>query len=490
MEKLIVVTSRDDFNFELEDARVVTAREYLTGKIGDAKNVRVYNLCRSYRYQAAGYYVSLLAEAWGHRAVPSITTIQDFKSQTVMKSLSDDLDLLIQRKLAHITSREFTLSIYFGKNLAKRYDELSRAFYNIFEAPLLRAQFVRNKKWALQGICPISMKDIEPTHLPYVHEFARKYFSGRKVYISRKSRMPYSIAILTDPEDKSPPSDDAAIRKFMKAAPKRHMDAYLIERDSIARVGEYDGLFIRATTSVTDFTYRFARKASAEGLVVIDDPLSILRCTNKVYLAELLSRYRIPCPKTLVIHKDNIELIEKDIGFPCVLKQPDSSFSIGVAKVGNSGELHETLASHFEKSDFVVAQEYMPTDFDWRIGVLDRKPLYACKYHMARGHWQIYNWKAEGAAKYGKWDTLLVEQTPPRIVETALKAANLIGDGFYGVDLKERHGRVYVIEVNDNPSIESGVEDLAIHDHLYDTIMKVFFTRMRRLREERVHERY
>ena len=31
----------------------------------------------------------------------------------------------------------------------------------------------------------------------------------------------------------------------------------------------------------------------------------------------------------------------------------------------------------------------MPTDFDWRIGVLEGKALYACRYFMARKHWQI-----------------------------------------------------------------------------------------------------
>ena len=30
-----------------------------------------------------------------------------------------------------------------------------------------------------------------------------------------------------------------------------------------------------------------------------------------------------------------------------------------------------------------TAQEYLATDFDWRVGVLDRRPLFACKYFMA-----------------------------------------------------------------------------------------------------------
>ena len=68
----------------------------------------------------------------------------------------------------------------------------------------------------------------------------------------------------------------------------------LITPRDFMRIPEYDGLFIRETTAVGHHTYRFAKKAEAEGMVVIDDPTSILRCTNKVYLAELLNKQNIP----------------------------------------------------------------------------------------------------------------------------------------------------------------------------------------------------
>ena len=42
-------------------------------------------------------------------------------------------------------------------------------------------------------------------------------------------------------------------------------------------------------------------------------------------------------------------------------------------------------------SELVLAQEFLYTPFDWRIGVLAGEPLYACKYFMARKHWQIYD---------------------------------------------------------------------------------------------------
>ena len=37
----------------------------------------------------------------------------------------------------------------------------------------------------------------------------------------------------------------------------------------------------------------------------------------------------------------------------------------------------------------------MPSKFDWRIGILNNKPIFANKYYMAAGHWQIYNHDAK-----------------------------------------------------------------------------------------------
>jgi glutathione synthase/RimK-type ligase-like ATP-grasp enzyme len=120
----------------------------------------------------------------------------------------------------------------------------------------------------------------------------------------------------------------------------------------------------------------------------------------------------------------------------------------------------------------------MPTTFDWRVGVLDRKPLYVCRYYMARGHWQIYKQQAGGKMTGGRWDTLRVEDAPPGVVDLGLRAANAIGDGFYGVDIKEIDGRYVVIEVNDNPSVERSVEDQVLGDALYDAVMQVFRARL------------
>jgi glutathione synthase/RimK-type ligase-like ATP-grasp enzyme len=112
--------------------------------------------------------------------------------------------------------------------------------------------------------------------------------------------------------------------------------------------------------------------------------------------------------------------------------------------------------------------------------VLDRKPLFASKYYMAHGHWQICNWGStvRASRRFGRAETVRVEDAPPVVVQTALKAANLMGDGFYGVDMKDVGGVPVVIEVNDNPSIDSGVEDVVLKDGLYQAVIRSIIARV------------
>jgi glutathione synthase/RimK-type ligase-like ATP-grasp enzyme len=206
----------------------------------------------------------------------------------------------------------------------------------------------------------------------------------------------------------------------------------------------------------------------------MDAPDSILKCNNKVYLAEVMESHAVPTPRTMIIHSENRHEVAERFGLPVVLKLPDSTFSRGVVKAKTPEELEQQLDAIMKESDLAIAQEFMPSDFDWRIGVLDGKPLYACKYFMAAGHWQIYNW-GSGTKKDQEGDatTMLVEDAPPVIIEAALKAVRaIVGEhGLFGVDVKEVNGAPYVIEVNECPNIDHGVEDLALGDELYRRII-------------------
>jgi glutathione synthase/RimK-type ligase-like ATP-grasp enzyme len=478
---LIVTNNSKEWPFQIPNVDVIDAWSYLTKpEYSGLRGVKLFNLCRSYRYQTTGYYVSLLAEARGHKPLPSISTLQDLKSQTIVRLVSDELEELIQASLAPIQSERFTLSVYFGRNLARRYAKLSLHLFNLFQSPLIRVQFKKYKKWQMRSVATISASDVPESHWPFVLEAASEHFAGRRTSQKKRVRFRYDLAILHDPDEQEPPSSPQALKRFIKAAERLGMSGELISRDDYANLAEYDALFIRETTAVNHHTYRFSQRAFSEGLVVIDDPQSIVRCTNKVYLAELLNRHNITTPRTLVVHRDNASLIEDELRFPCVLKRPDSAFSRGVVKVESQLELKNQLNQFFHESELVVAQEFLPTTFDWRIGVLNRKPMYACKYFMAHKHWQIIRQDRNDSKRYGRIETVPIELAPRRAVNIALKAANLVGDGLYGVDVKESHGKFYVIEVNDNPTIEDGVEDTILREELYNRIMQVFLDRIER----------
>ena len=473
----IVVRSKKSFPLDIPGVEVVTARDYLTdARFVEMKRAKVFNLCRNQSYQTVGYYVSLLAEARSHRHIPSLGTIQDLRQAAVIRIASEELDALLQRSLHSLKSDEFELSIYFGRNLAGRYDRLCQALFSHFPAPLLRAKFQRQGGWKLTELKPISVSDIPESHHEFLVEHATRYFDRAREKDQTTTR--FDLAILINPDEPDAPSNPKAINRFIKAAKQVGIRAFVITREEYGRIGEYDALFIRETTGVNHHTYRMARRASKEGLFVIDDPTSILRCCNKVYQAELFEKQGIPCPRTMIVHNGNRRTVAQSLGLPCVLKRPDSSFSQGVVKASTPEELERFLEKFLDGSDLVIAQSYVQSDFDWRVGVLAGKPLYVCRYFMARGHWQIQKTGTTGQRSFGRHETMAVENAPDEVVELGVRAANAIGRGLYGVDIKEVDGRLVVMEVNDNPNIEAGIEDAILKDELYLRIMRHFLERL------------
>lgn len=476
MRKIIVVNEPREFNLGVKGVEVVSSKDYLTDpRFAQLTHTRIFNLARSYAYQSRGYYVSLLAEARGQKAIPSAKTILDLKDRSIVKVLGRDLDEVIQHSLGVKNKHEFIFSVYFGRNVNRKYDRLAHELYKAFQAPLLRARFVKGaEKWELRSVRAIPYNDIPEEHLPFVKRYASDYFAKKRYDKAREDRSAYDLAILVNPEDKAAPSNKRAIVKFRQAAEDLGFAVDIIGPDASDRIAEYDALLIRENTHVNDHTYRIARKAQQEGLAVMDAPDAILKCNNKVYLAEVMEAHDIPTPRTMIVHSENRDEVAKRFGLPVVLKLPDSTFSIGVVKAKTPEDLEEKLDGILRESDLAIAQEYMPSDYDWRIGVLDGEPLFACKYFMARGHWQIYNW-ASGTKKdeTGDFATIHVEDCARPIIDVAVKAVRaMVGtEGLFGVDVKEVDGKPYVIEVNECPNIDHGVEDVALGDEIYRRII-------------------
>ncbi len=480
MNKYIVVNQPETWTISSEHVKIISSRDYLTKpEYSRLKKARVFNLCKNYSYQSKGYYVSLLAEARGHLAIPTVKNIVDLGEPKLVKIVSEDFDDLIQQSLKNIKSREFTLSIYFGQNVAAKYKELSATFFRHFQIPFLRVVFSFSSRWNIKSIKAISESEIPAEHKESMLIFAEQYFSKKRYDTPRGNSAEYDLAILVQPNDVAPPSNPKALKKFVDLAEKQGFYTEIISPKELSRLSAFDALFIRQSTEVNNEAYAFARKAQQEDIAIIDYPDAILKCCNKVFMAEALNNAGIPTPKTIIVHKDNKDDVITQTGLPVVLKSPDSTFSFGVKKAETKEEYYEVVNTMLKKSDLVIAQEFSPSDYDWRIGVLDGKPFYACRYYMAKGHWQIYNWDAKKKDDQdGNADCLPIEKVPEKILKNAVKAAKLMGKGLYGIDIKEVDSKALVIEINDNPNIDAGVEDEYYGDQVYLDIIAAIKNRL------------
>lgn len=484
-DKSIVVTDFDtDFFDGIPNVINIRANTYIEDiKYQSIKNARIFNLCSSLNYQTVGYYVSLLAHARNHIVFPNIISLMDFRRKVLVRSIGEEIFDVIQKELANEEGRTLTIESYFGHCIEQKYQNLNNELNMLYEAPLLCYQFEKKDCWTLKKVTTLKLKEIEQSET--IKGYAVRYFSQKRFLKSTLKNYKYDMAILIDESEKNPPSCEVALQKFKQVAESLGFYVEMITKKDYKRITEFDALFIRTTTNVNNYTYDFSRYAYSEGLVVIDDPWSILRCSNKLYLFESLKSAGIKIPKTWTLNKKSdykkqIQLLK----YPLILKQPDSAFSFGVYKVVDLQECKEMLAELFIKSEIVIAQEFLPTSYDWRIGIMDKKPVFACKYYMAKDHWQIYNWNScEDNQEAGGFETISLSSVPDKVLKTALDAANLVGDGLYGVDLKDIEGELYVIEVNDNPNIDHGIEDLYLGDSLYYKIMQSFYNRLENARE-------
>jgi len=445
----------------------------------DERKTRVINLCDTAIYLSRGYYCSLLAEARQHKVLPSVSTINDLREASDVTAFDFGLTASIVDSEIFGDEQKVSLLIFFGWTENEAWKKFARIMFDRYPSPILRVELRRDIDGVQIGIKGASFtqleKDQQKTFISRLDHFTQKIW---RQPTPRRHR--WEMAILVDPNEANPPSDKEAIGRFIKAASKVGINAETITTSKQSQIIQYDALFIRETTAIDHPTYRLARKAEQEDLVVIDDTTSILRCCNKVFLHDAFSYNNVPSLKTRVLagHSDTqLEEVETSLGYPMVLKMPEGSFSRGVFKVANRQELKAKLVELFAVSALVLAQEYLYTEFDWRVGVLNNRVIYACKYHMAKNHWQIYN---HGAKRYlgGGWDTLPTFEVPKIVLDAALKACSIIGRSLYGVDIKQNGDQVYVIEVNDNPNIDHDVEDRYLGSELYMLIMQEFANRL------------
>ena len=480
---VILVDHLRDFPNADTPHKVITTSDYLARPklFSTGGRAKIVNLSRSYNYQSKGYYASLLAEARGHRIIPNVETMLELRERKLYEQSLPDLQEAITAAAHRVHADEtttFDLLFCFGLCQDPRFEAFGRLLFDWYRCPALEVTITPGKRWRIERLRARPLAKLGPQEAEFfrvaLHRHTERDWRSPRARAVAK----YSLAVLYDPEEELPPSSVESIRYFQKLAEKQSVDVQLLTKRQLAELAEFDGLFIRATTSINDYTYRFARRALQEGMPVIDDPVSMVRCTNKVYLHEMMEARGVPTPPTVMLAEDDdLVRAEKLLGWPMVVKIPDGSFSRGVHKVDDFSALKTLTDKLFEDTDLLLAQAFMPTEFDWRVGVLEGEPLFVCQYRMARGHWQIIKHGPNGVRE-GGFRTMEIAEAPPQVIAVALQAARAIGAGLYGVDVKETSNGLAVIEVNDNPNLDHGVEDQVGKEEIWNRILQWYVRRL------------
>lgn len=519
----VLVVVQDPRDAEgLPEELVVEADRYLEGG-GDLAEPRltVVNLCRSTRYGSRGYYVSLLADARGQQAIPSVETSEGLQEpygrfralQEAGVPTVDEAEMRVRARTVPGGAAQADADagnddarppfpvplvrdgnggcrparpgeyletlVHLGRCADPRFHRAALAVFREWPAPVLRLQLVNeDEEWKVTQVAAASPHHLTPEErTQLVQALADPERVVRRGREAPRETVRASIAVLVDPGDLFSPSSPETIDRLERVAARMNVHVHRIGLSDLRKLPEYDALFIRVLTGVSEPAFQFALRAEALDMPVVDDPQSIIRCGNKVFLEELLRREGIPTPRTLIVTRNTPWEQVAALGLPLVVKLPDGSFSAAVHKIASRDDFRRRTGEMFERSPLIIAQEFLPTEYDWRVTVLGGRLLFAARYYMARGHWQIRS-ASKGTERYGRVEAVPRDEAPRAVVDCALRAAALIGDGLYGVDLKETPKGPVVIEINDNPNLDVGYEDAEDGNAIYEDVVRFFLERV------------
>ena len=282
------------------------------------------------------------------------------------------------------------------------------------------------------------------------------------------------LGIFVDRKTLSSAEQLHALIRCRDVAEARGHSAEFIFPVDIRKIPQMDALFIRARTDPMNVTYVAARMACFHSVPVIDDPSSIQICADKINMYCHLMKKGVSIPKTVFLSKHDLShtrvlSLFEELGTPLIVKEPSTSFSLRVEKVHDPSEFLRVAKRFIKMSDWIVVQKYVESRYDWRVGVLDGKLLYACTYTIPSATFKIQA-SVNGHIVYCSVASVPEEKVPAHVVQLGIDAAKAIGNGLYGVDIKNNNGDACVIEVNDNPSLESGEDDY--YPDVYDKIVR------------------
>src|SRR5579862_11984 len=206
--------------------KVITTSEYLARpRLFDMGRPKLVNLARSYAYQSKGYYASLLAEARGHRVVPTVETMLELRQQSLYEHALPDLEEELNRCARRADFQpdgEFKLLVCFGIARDARFEPFGRLLFDLFRCPALEVIVdAGSGGWlTIDRIRPRTITRLANGEAEFFRESLNAH--TRREWRDPKARSiaKYDLAVLYDPNEKTAPSSPESIKHLARIAEK------------------------------------------------------------------------------------------------------------------------------------------------------------------------------------------------------------------------------------------------------------------------------
>jgi len=132
---VVLVDHARDFPNAETPHKVITTRDYLARPklFAGPGRPKIINLSRSYNYQSKGYYASLLAEARGHRIIPTAETMLELREHKLYEYALPDLQEALNGAAARSRASEtttFDVLFCFGLTQDARFEAFGRLLFD------------------------------------------------------------------------------------------------------------------------------------------------------------------------------------------------------------------------------------------------------------------------------------------------------------------------------------------------------------------------
>ena len=213
-------------------------------------------------------------------------------------------------------------------------------------------------------------------------------------------------------------------------------------------------VFPRTGSGTTYYIKAVIRHFERMGVPVINSSDAIDNVKDKLYTHQILAQSNLDIPNTMLLkHPIDIDFVEKNIGFPVIVKKISGSYGRGVFLCEDKKQLNQlvTMAELTKKSYDIIIQEFIKDTWgkDLRVFVVNDKVV-GCMMRQATDD----DFRAN-ITRGGEGFPYEVNELIEWLSSESSKA---LGLDIAGVDLLFQNGGYKICEVNSNPGFE-GMEN-------------------------------